>query len=360
MTRNKLTLNSPLSNSSKTLIYQTKDGAINLKTDNDKENVWANQSQISELFKIDQSVVSRHVRKVFSDEELDQKSNMQKMHIAKSDKPVAHYSLDVILAVGYRTNSKTAVDFRKWATKTLKSHIVDGYTINKKHIAKNYKTFVKALEGIKESLSDKDLDLKPSFAIDLVKGFAETWLSLDAYDKNNLKIDDITREHITLSAKDLKSEIAKLKAELIGKKEATKIFAMEKSEGSLEGIIGNIMQSFDGIDLYESLEEKAAHLFYFIVKNHPFTDGNKRSGAFSFVWFLQQFSLIDVNKIDPQTLTALTLLIAESHPKDKDKMVSLVMMLLGNARRKEVVFKPFEISIPDSLSQVPLPYLGNK
>ncbi|MBM5783045.1 MAG: Fic/DOC family protein [Pelagibacterales bacterium] len=337
MTRSKLTLkfNNSLSANSKTVIYQAKDGAISLKTDNNQENVWASQLQIAELFKIDQSVVSRHINKIFKDDELDEKSNMQKMHIAKSDKPVSFYSLDVILAVGYRTNSKTAVDFRKWATKILKSYIVEGYLIDKKHIAKNYEKFIETLNEIKAlSAKKKDSDLNPSFAIDLVKGFAETWLSLDAYDKDNLKIDNVTKDQITLSAKDLAAGIANLKSELIKKREATEIFAKERSKDALEGIIGNVMQSFGGDDLYESLEEKAAHLFYFIVKNHPFTDGNKRSGAFSFVWFLQKFSLIDVKKIDPQTLTALTLLIAESDPKDKDKMVGLVMMLLGNARNK--------------------------
>ena len=329
---------SSLAANSKTIIYQAKDGAISLKTDNNQENVWANQFQIAELFKIDQSVVSRHINKIFKDDELDEKSNMQKMHIAKSDKPVSHYSLDVILAVGYRTNSKTAVDFRKWATKILKSYVVEGYAINKKHISKNYDKFIEALDEIKALTvknNSKNSDLNPSFAIDLIKGFAETWLSLDAYDKDNLKIDNITKEQITLSAKDLEAGISNLKSELIKKREATEIFAKERSKDALEGIIGNVMQSFGGADLYESLEEKAAHLFYFIVKNHPFTDGNKRSGAFSFVWFLQKFSVIDVKKIDPQTLTALTLLIAESDPKDKDKMVGLVMMLLGNARNRK-------------------------
>jgi len=144
----KLKLKLPNAIGAKTVIYQAKDGAISLKTDNNQENVWANQTQIAELFRIDQSVVSRHINKIFKDDELDEESNMQKMHIAKSDKPVSFYSLDVILAVGYRTNSKTAVDFRKWATKILKSYVVDGYAINKKHIAKNYDKFIEALDGI--------------------------------------------------------------------------------------------------------------------------------------------------------------------------------------------------------------------
>ncbi len=331
---------------SKPLIYQAKDGAIELRLDKKNETILANINQVAELFGVQKAAISKHLNNIFKEGELEEKVAVSTLetttrHGAIAGKTQVHkvkfYNLDAIIAVGYRVNSKQATNFRIWATKVLKSYLVDGYTINKKHIAKNYEKFIKALDEIKALSGKKNLkegDLTPSFAIDLVKGFAETWLSLDAYDKDNLKIDNPTKEQIILSAKDLKAGIANLKSELIRKDEATELFAIERAKDTLEGIIGNVMQSFGGVDLYESLEEKAAHLFYFIVKNHPFTDGNKRSGAFSFVWFLQKFSLIDVKKIDPQTLTALTLLIAESDPKDKNKMVGLVMMLLGNARKK--------------------------
>lgn len=322
-------------------IYQAKDGAIELRLDKKNETIIANVYQIADLFGVDRSVIAKHLKNVFETGELQKEATCAKFAQVRNEggrsvnREIEFYNLDAIIAVGYRVNSKQATNFRIWATKILKNYLIDGYAINKKHIAKNYDKFIEALDGIKAISGKKRLsDLDPSFAIDLVKGFAETWLSLDAYDKDNLKIDIVTKEQITLSAKDLAAGISSLKSELIKKREATEIFAKERSKDALEGIIGNVMQSFGGADLYESLEEKAAHLFYFIVKNHPFTDGNKRSGAFSFVWFLQKFSLIDVKKIDPQTLTALTLLIAESDPKDKDKMVGLVMMLLGNARKK--------------------------
>jgi prophage maintenance system killer protein len=341
MTRYKLKLKLPLATSSKTLVYQTKDGAIKLKTDSDQENVWASQAQIVELFKIDQSVASRHIKNVFKDGEVDEKSNMQKMHIANSDKPVAFYSLDVILSVGYRTNSKVAIEFRKWATRTLKSFINEGVVIDKKRVAKNYEKFIKTIDEIKLLVTHKD-NFNSSSVIDLVKGFAETWLSLDAYDKNRLTSSKVTKRNVFVSSDELRSGINELKIDLIRKGEATEIFANEKTKDALEGIVGNIMQSFDGTDLYKSLEEKAVHLFYFIVKNHPFTDGNKRSGAFAFIWFLNKFSLIDINKIDTQTLTALTILIAESNPKDKDKIIGLVMILLENAKEKFPIFMPFK------------------
>jgi prophage maintenance system killer protein len=333
----------PKSPNSKPLIYQAKDGAIELRLDKKNETILGNINQVAELFGVQKAAVSKHLNNIFKEGELEEKETVSILETVqiegkrKVERKIEFYNLDAIIAVGYRVNSKQATNFRIWATKILKSYLVDGYAINKKHIAKNYEKFIKALDEIKALSSKKNIKesgLNPSFAIDLVKGFAETWLSLNAYDKDNLKIDNVTKEQITLSAKDLKSGIANLKSELIKKDEATEIFAKERSKDALEGIIGNVMQSFAGSDLYESLEEKAAHLFYFIIKNHPFTDGNKRSGAFSFVWFLQKFSLIDVKKIDPQTLTALTLLIAESDPKDKDKMVGLVMMLLGNARKK--------------------------
>jgi hypothetical protein len=333
----------PKNQFSELAIYQAKDGAIELRLDKKNETILANINQVAELFGVQKAAISKHLNNIFKEGELKKASTVSILETVqtegkrKVERKIEFYNLDAIIAVGYRVNSKQATNFRIWATKILKNYLIDGYAINKKYIVKNYDKFIEALDEIKALTVKNNLknsDLNPSFAIDLVKGFAETWLSLDAYDKDNLKLDNVTKEQITLSAKDLAAGISNLKSELIKKREATEIFAKERSKDALEGIIGNVMQSFDGVDLYESLEEKAAHLFYFIVKNHPFTDGNKRSGAFSFVWFLQKFSLIDVKKIDPQTLTALTLLIAESDPKDKDKMVGLVMMLLGNARKK--------------------------
>jgi len=252
---------------------------------------------------------------------------MQKMHIANSDKPVSFYSLDVILAVGYRTNSKVAIEFRKWATETLRKYIVSGFAINKKQIAKNYQKFTQALNDIK-TLLPKNNEIDSANILDLVNSFAQTWLSLDAYDKDQLNIKGTTKKRISLDAKELEKGIATLKTDLIKKGEATEIFARERNKNSLEGIIGNVMQSFGGADLYTTLEEKAAHLFYFIIKNHPFIDGNKRSGAFAFIWFLQRYNLLDLSKINPQALTAITLLVAESNPKDKEKMIGLVLILL--------------------------------
>lgn len=309
------------------VVYQAPGGAIELRGDVSKETIWATQAQIVQLYGVDQSVVSRHVSNIFKDGEIDRKSNMQKMHIANSDKPVTFYSLDIILAVGYRTNSARAIIFRQWATKILREHIINGYTINRKQIAKNYDSFLKAVENVRALLpASSNVDTGTIF--ELIRVFADTWFSLAAYDKGSFGSGKVTKRRVTLAADDLVSGIARLKTELVKKGEASDLFALERAGSSIKGILGNVLQTFGGKDLYPSAEEKAAHLLYFVVKSHPFADGNKRSGAFAFVWFLRRAGILDTRRLTPAALTALTLLIAESHPRDKDKLTGLVAMLL--------------------------------
>jgi hypothetical protein len=309
------------------VIYQAKNGAIELRGDLAHENIWTTQAQIVELFGVDQSVVSRHIRNLFKDGEIKEKSNMQKMHIAHSDKPVTLYSLDVVLGVGYRTNSKVAIEFRTWASKTLREHITKGYTINRKQIAKNHTEFLSAVADIQALLAEHSaLDSKG--VLELVKEYSTTWMSLDAYDKETLKRIGTTKKAVKLSGTELVDAIFQLREELIRKGEATELFAEVTLSGNVEGIVGNVMQSFNGKPLYATAEEKAAHLLYFMVKNHPFIDGNKRSGAFAFIWFLQKTRVRGGRNINPASLTALTLLIAESKPEKKDLMVALVTQLL--------------------------------
>jgi prophage maintenance system killer protein len=310
------------------IIYQAKNGAIELRGDFTHETVWATQAQIVDLFGVDQSVVSRHISNIFKDGEIEEKSNMQKMHIANSDKPISVYSLDVILGVGYRTNSRVAIEFRKWATKTLRNYIVDGFVVNKKLIAKNYAQFLSVVDDIKSLLPSGSF-VEPKDAVELISLFADTWLSLDAYDKDILSKGELTKKKVELTAEKIAGSLAELKAELIRKSEATDIFGMERNKGALAGIVGNVMQTFGGQELYESAEEKAAHLLYFIVKDHPFTDGNKRSGAFAFVWLLKQTGILNTQKLTPSALTALTILVAESNPSHKDKIIKLILNLIS-------------------------------
>lgn len=311
-----------------TVVYQTKSGSIELRGDFPHETVWATQAQISGIFDIERSVVTKHIGNILKSEEINEKSNVQKMHIANSDKPVAFYSLDIMLAVGYRANSARAIQFRKWATKTLREYITQGYTINRKRIVRNYDAFMKSVSDIQALLPEGDR-IDSGDIIALIKEFANTWVSLDAYDRDDLSIRKPSKKRVKLTSVELLSAIGTLKEELMQKGEATELFASERSRDALEGIVGNVMQSIGGKPVYDSIEEKAAHLLYFMVKNHPFADGNKRSGAFAFVWFLRKTKVGGGNKINPTGLTALTLLIAESNPKKKEQMIALVTQLLG-------------------------------
>ncbi len=322
-------------NTKKLAIYQTKDGALELREDIDTETIWANKKQIAEIFGIDRSVVSRHIKNIFSDKEIDKKVAYAKFahtteHGAIKGKTQTHeiefYNLDIILAVGYRTNSARAIEFRKWATKTLKKHIIQGFTINPNRIEKNHQAFLQTVEDIK-FLAQNNQNLQTKDILELIKSFSYTWFSLDSYDKDKFPKKG-TKKSVEITAEELERDLQKLKQELIAKKEATDIFGQEKQKGNLAGIVGNVFQTVFGKDAYETIEEKSAHLLYFIIKDHPFNDGNKRSGAFAFIWFLQKAGFHFQNKITPETLATLTILIAESHPKEKEKMVGIVLLLL--------------------------------
>ncbi len=313
------------------VVYQAKSGALELRGDVSHETLWATQAQVAAIFGIDRTVATRHIGNILKDREVDQKSNVQKMHIANSDKPVAFYSLDMILAVGYRANTGRAIEFRKWATKILRTYLTKGYTINPKVVGRHYEEFQKAVADIR-SLLPAGARVDTKSVLELVSTFADTWLSLDAYDRDSLPKKGATKRLAKLTAEKLSLVLVDFKTELMRKGEATDLFGIERTQGSIEGIVGNVMQAFGGSDLYPTLEEKAAHLLYFLVKNHPFTDGNKRSGAYAFVWFLRSVKLLDTDRMTPPALTALTLLVAESNPKDKDKMIQLILALLAKKR----------------------------
>ncbi|MFA6018348.1 MAG: virulence protein RhuM/Fic/DOC family protein [Patescibacteria group bacterium] len=313
-------------------VYQAKSGAIELRADATKKTIWATQAQIADIFVVERSVVTKHIRNLFHDKELDERSVCAKFaHTAGDGKTyqVQAYNLDVVLSVGYRTNSRRAVEFRKWATTVLRQHIALGYTINRSMIAAHYDEFMKAVGDIKALLPVNQM-VDSASVLELIRAFADTWLSLDAYDKDALEMKGVTKKQSVLTANELESALVQLKRNLMEKGEATDLFGAERSTGAIEGIVGNVMQSFSGKAMYPSIEEKAAHLLYFVVKNHPFIDGNKRSGAFAFVWFLRRAKRLDPTRMSPEALTALTLLIAESNPKDKSKMVGLVCRLLVN------------------------------
>ncbi len=314
----------------KLIIYQAKSGAIEFRGDFDAQTIWANLNQIADLFERDKSVISRHIKNIFKSGELNQNSVVVKIATTAADGKIYHvdyYNLDMIISVGYRVDSKQATQFRVWATSVIKKHLIDGYTINQKRISKNYENFLQAAANIR-TLVLADSNVKIKDILELINVFAETWFSLEAYDKNIFPKGGINKKTVAFTTNELSQVLAELKKELIAKKQATAIFGQERNQKTIEGIVGNVFQSVFGRDVYPNIEEKAAHLLYFIVKDHPFIDGNKRSGAFAFVWFLQKAGLLRVS-LTSGALTALTLLIAESNPKDKDKMIGLILLLLN-------------------------------
>jgi prophage maintenance system killer protein len=311
------------------VIFQAKNGGIELRGDAKKDTIWATQQQMAEIFAIERSVVTKHVRNLFKDKELTERSVCANFaHTAGDGKTyqVKAYNLDVILSVGYRTNSKRAVEFRKWATTVLREHITKGFTINPKVIKQHYAEFQKVVDNLKVLLPETRLD--HGSVLELISAFADTWMSLDAYDKDTLTAKGVTKKSVRITAEQLSRALFEFKTELMKKGEATELFGTERHPESIEGIVGNVMQSFGGEAVYATVEEKAAHLLYFIIKNHPFTDGNKRSGAYAFVWLLNTAGALDQTRMTPPALTALTLLIAESDPKYKDRMIKVVLQML--------------------------------
>jgi len=315
-------------------------GQVKLRGDFHNETLWATQAEMAEVFGVDTRTVNEHLKNIFKTEELSEVRTIRNFRIVRTEgkrvveRDVKHYNLDAAISVGYRVNSKQATQFRQWATKTLNQHITQGFTINKAQIGSNYQVFTEAVEKLKK-LAPAQSNIDTESVIELVKLFADTWFSLEAYDKEQLVPGKVSKKKIALDAEVFLEGVAVLKGELMRKEEATQNFAQQRQVDSVEGIIGNVMQSFAGKALYPTIEEKAAHLLYFIIKNHPFVDGNKRTGAYAFVWFLNKAKLLDTNRLTPAALTALTLLIAESDPKDKERMTELVVMLIAGPRKKK-------------------------
>lgn len=315
------------------VVYQAPSGAIELRGDFSGETLWANRMQMAEMFSVNPQAISKHIKNIYREKELDKNATSSKVELVQNEsgrvvkRQIDTYNLDVLIAVGYRINSVVGTKFRQWATKTLREHITKGYTINRKQIAKHYDAFMKTVSDI-QVLLPEHVVLDPKSILELIKEFSSTWVSLDAYDKGTLKQIGTTKKAVKLTGAELTESIHSLRAELLKKAEATEMFAQERSRGSVEGIVGNVMQSLGGKPVYATVEEKAAHLLYFMVKNHPFIDGNKRSGAFAFIWFLRKAQFKKAGIINPGALTALTLLVAESESRRKDQMVALITQIL--------------------------------
>ena len=296
------------------VIFETEDKEVKLPVTVEDETVWLNQNQMIELFGRDQSVISRHIRNAFKEHEVDEKSNMHFLHIANSDKPVAFYSLDVIISVGYRVKSKRGVEFRRWANSVLKQYILKGYAVNDNRI-KQLGEVIRIMKRTEDELDSKQV-------LSVIEKYSNALDLLDSYDHQNMTRPQGNRATYVLSYEECMQVIQSMR---FG--DESDLFGREKDD-SFKGSIGNIYQSFGGKDVYESLEEKAANLLYFVTKNHSFFDGNKRIAATMFLYFLDKNAALFVDgkkKIEDSTLVALTIMIAESRPEEKEMMVSVVM-----------------------------------
>ena len=323
-------------NRGKVLIYLTSKKEVELQVRLEGETVWLKQDEIAELYGKERSVVTRHIRNIFSDREVDKKSNVQKMHIATSDKPVAFYSLDVILAVGYRTNSSRAIHFRRWATNILKDYLLKGYALNQKRLVEaqeKFKDLQKTISFLHEKSKHELLSGQGEEILNLLANYSKTLTLLEQYDKEKLSLIKKRKGKFILDYNKACFIIEETKKELMIKKEASDLFGLENSH-RFKGILGSIYQTFGGSELYPSLEEKAAHLLYLTIKDHPFVDGNKRIASFLFVYFLERNKYLHrpngERKINDNALFALALLTAGSDAKDKNVLIKIITNLLND------------------------------
>lgn len=316
------------------IIYQTAKNEVELKVRFEDEMIWLQQSGIARLFGKDRSVITKHINSIFKDKEVDKKSNVHFLHLANSDKPVAFYSLDVILAVGYRTSSARAIHFRKWATKVLKKYLLQGYAINEKRLLEareKFKELQNAVAFLQTKSKKELLQGQEGGILDLLAHYTKTLTLLGEYDNGRLKDEKGKKAKFVLTYKNCLRVVAELKKELLSKKEAGDLFGQERG-GSFDGIISGLYQTFDKKELYPTIEDKAAHILYLIIKDHPFSDGNKRTGAFLFVYFLDKSDYLyrkgGERKINDNALTALALLVAVSDPKEKAVMIKIIKNLI--------------------------------
>lgn len=318
-------------------IYRSKDGTVQLNVKLENESVWLTQSQMAELFGVDRTSIVRHIRNIYKSEELDESSTCAKNAQVRMEgqrqivREIPLYNLDVIISVGYRVNSKNATSFRRWATSVLKQYIIKGYAINQQIKLDRYKELKDVVRlmsraiGLQEEVSNEEY----GGLFNVISDYVYALDTLDHYDYQSLAIQKTTSDASFHATYDNAMEaINALKVKFGG----SRWFANEKDE-SFKSSIGQIYQTFDGQELYPSVEEKAAMLLYLVVKNHSFSDGNKRIAAMLFLWFLNNNHVLYAEdghkRIADNTLVALTLMIAESRTEEKDVMVKVVVNLIN-------------------------------
>ncbi len=316
-------------NKGQIIIYQTPDGNTTLDVKLENDTVWLDQYQMAELFGRDRTVITRHINNIFKEDELDKKSNVRFLHIANSDKPVKIYNLDVIISVGYRVKSQRGTQFRIWANMILKEYLVKGFVISQQAKIKQLQEAldsIKVLTGIASRQVSND---QAKGILQVINDYAHGLDILDQYDHQKLAIEESdTKEQFRATYENAKEAIK----ELYDKFGGSSLFGNEKDQ-SFKSSINTIYQTFDGAELYPSVELKSAMLLYLVTKNHSFSDGNKRIAAFLFIWFLDKNGILynsnGTKRIENNALVALTLMIAESRTEEKDMMIKVIVNLIG-------------------------------
>ena len=302
------------------ILFENQD--VKLEVNMNGETVWLTQDQMAKLFGKDRTVITRHINNIFKDGELEEKSNVQKMHIANSDKPVQFYSLEVIISVGYRVKSHRGVEFRQWANGVLKRYIIQGYAINEKRMEALEKTV-----DIQTKMLASVLDVEMRDVLRAVNLYTDALTLLDRYDHQSLEKPNGHRPVYRITYEDCCRMVSSMEDTF-----QSDVFGIEKEDGKVEGILAAVYQNVFGGDVYPSLEEKAANLLYFMIKDHPYADGCKRIAASLFLEFLDRNQYLYKEKgekrISDGALVAITLMVAESAPAEKDVMVKLIMNLL--------------------------------
>lgn len=322
------------------IIYNTKDGQAKIHVLLEDNTVWISQRQMAELFNQTKQNISLHINNAFKEEELTKEAVVKASLTTASDGKkykTSLYNLDVIISVGYRVKSKRGTQFRIWATQTLKDHLVKGYTINEKRLQEQqekFKELHQTVEFLKTTLGTKNISGNEAQGLlEIISTYTRSFILLNQFDSDALtdKTSDKALTH-EINYEEAIAAIENLKKELVTKGEATDLFGRQR-EKAFSGILKTVVQTFGGEYLYPSIEEQAAHLLYFVIKNHPFADGNKRIGAFLFVWFLHLNKHLlrksGEAKINDNALVALALLIAQSDPVTKELMIKLVINLIN-------------------------------
>ena len=302
--------------------FTDNDFELDVRADSENETVWLTQDEIARLFDVDRTRITRHINNIIKDEELNVKSNVRKTHFANSDRPVSLYSLDMIISVGYRVNSKRGILFRKWANKVLKDYLIQGYAVNKKRLENLNKTI-----DIQNRMLAYSLNIDKEELAKVINEYTRALDLLDSYDHQTLAKPKGEKSAYVMSYQEAREIIDSMKFN-----DMSDVFGVEKEQGKLNGIIEQVYQNVFGQELYPSIEEKAAHLLYFLVKDHPFADGCKRIAATLFINFLfKNNHLYRNNKqiISNEALVAITILTAESNPQEMDIIVKLIMNLLA-------------------------------